>query len=110
MTSYGWTVEDQYFVLLDVQLVGIYESEKTIEKDESLFAFAVANIMEELAKDVFKQFTVLNHYDSSVGLFIVIDKEKHADERSEEHTSELQSRGHIVCRLLLEKNNKTIDS
>src|SRR5690625_5665670 len=24
-------------------------------------------------------------------------------ERSEEHTSELQSRGHIVCRLLLEK-------
>src|SRR5690625_1599157 len=31
--------------------------------------------------------------------------------RSEEHTSELQSRGHLVCRLLLEKkkkkNNKT---
>src|SRR5690625_6395418 len=27
-------------------------------------------------------------------------------ERSEEHTSELQSRGHIVCRLLLEKKNK----
>src|SRR5690625_6718611 len=29
-------------------------------------------------------------------------------DRSEEHTSELQSRGHLVCRLLLEKkkNNK----
>src|SRR5439155_13597767 len=27
-------------------------------------------------------------------------------ERSEEHTSELQSRGHLVCRLLLEKKNK----
>src|SRR5690625_3937468 len=26
-------------------------------------------------------------------------------ERSEEHTSELQSRGHLVCRLLLEKKN-----
>src|SRR5207253_660154 len=26
--------------------------------------------------------------------------------RSEEHTSELQSRGHIVCRLLLEKKNR----
>src|SRR5690625_6003512 len=25
--------------------------------------------------------------------------------RSEEHTSELQSRGHLVCRLLLEENN-----
>src|SRR5207253_9935204 len=31
-----------------------------------------------------------------------------AANRSEEHTSELQSRGHLVCRLLLEKkkNNK----
>src|SRR5690625_6157547 len=27
--------------------------------------------------------------------------------RSEEHTSELQSRGHLVCRLLLEKKNTT---
>src|SRR5690625_5784720 len=27
--------------------------------------------------------------------------------RSEEHTSELQSRGHLVCRLLLEKQNKS---
>src|SRR5690625_6298545 len=31
--------------------------------------------------------------------------------RSEEHTSELQSRGHIVCRLLLEKKKReTTDS
>src|SRR5437870_9253581 len=28
--------------------------------------------------------------------------------RSEEHTSELQSRGHLVCRLLLEKKNNKI--
>src|SRR3712207_8099695 len=28
--------------------------------------------------------------------------------RSEEHTSELQSRQYLVCRLLLEKNNKSI--
>src|SRR5690625_6594858 len=35
-------------------------------------------------------------------------KECRAKDRSEEHTSELQSRGHLVCRLLLEKkkNNK----
>src|SRR5437660_9031519 len=39
------------------------------------------------------------------------DEDGHADDwenvdddlRSEEHTSELQSRGHLVCRLLLEK-------
>src|SRR5690625_6892185 len=29
-------------------------------------------------------------------------------QRSEEHTSELQSRGHLVCRLLLEKKKKKI--
>src|SRR5438552_17563521 len=29
----------------------------------------------------------------------------HGDRRSEEHTSELQSPDHLVCRLLLEKKN-----
>src|SRR3712207_7763687 len=29
-------------------------------------------------------------------------------ERSEEHTSELQSRQYLVCRLLLEKKNRTV--
>src|SRR5690625_6753699 len=33
-------------------------------------------------------------------------EEHEADARSEEHTSELQSRGHLVCRLLLEKKKK----
>src|SRR5690625_5501155 len=35
-------------------------------------------------------------------------KAKQIIERSEEHTSELQSRGHIVCRLLLEKKNRIL--
>src|SRR2546422_2747109 len=37
-----------------------------------------------------------------------VDQLRHrlrAQERSEEHTSELQSRLHLVCRLLLEKKN-----
>src|SRR2546428_8767920 len=32
--------------------------------------------------------------------------QRHLRERSEEHTSELQSRSDLVCRLLLEKKNK----
>src|SRR2546422_8552809 len=32
--------------------------------------------------------------------------EKRREQRSEEHTSELQSRLHLVCRLLLEKKKK----
>src|SRR5439155_25789625 len=40
--------------------------------------------------------------------FQVVDKLSIA--RSEEHTSELQSRGHLVCRLLLEKKkNKELN-
>src|SRR3989449_5951312 len=34
------------------------------------------------------------------------ERERAADERSEEHTSELQSRLHLVCRLLLEKKKR----
>src|SRR5690625_913577 len=36
-----------------------------------------------------------------IGVFAAVD-------RSEEHTSELQSRGHLVCRLLLEKKKYSI--
>src|SRR5205809_3146239 len=38
---------------------------------------------------------------------VVVDIYRH---RSEEHTSELQSRLHLVCRLLLEKKKKTHDT
>src|SRR5690606_41859610 len=36
-----------------------------------------------------------------------VGKDKARGKRSEEHTSELQSRENLVCRLLLEKKNKT---
>src|SRR3712207_7956244 len=36
----------------------------------------------------------------------VADGDDDSDGRSEEHTSELQSRQYLVCRLLLEKKNK----
>src|SRR5690625_5567647 len=41
---------------------------------------------------------------------VVAAKVMRAVARSEEHTSELQSRGHLVCRLLLEKkkNKETV--
>src|SRR5947209_11275272 len=38
--------------------------------------------------------------------FIDVDTAQLADLRSEEHTSELQSRQYLVCRLLLEKKNE----
>src|SRR3712207_1679302 len=36
---------------------------------------------------------------------LVAEHEARDEARSEEHTSELQSRQYLVCRLLLEKNN-----
>src|SRR2546429_5482428 len=36
-------------------------------------------------------------------------RRRHQHVRSEEHTSELQSRLHLVCRLLLEKKKKKMD-
>src|SRR5437870_10739758 len=41
-----------------------------------------------------------------LGLIEAMPEDKY--DRSEEHTSELQSRGHLVCRLLLEKKKKKI--
>src|SRR5690625_7768050 len=43
----------------------------------------------------------LSHFSISFSVGITLT----TSFRSEEHTSELQSRGHLVCRLLLEKKN-----
>src|SRR5690625_5987144 len=53
-------------------------------------------------------FPVTEKHPIRIDLFDTeIDSIRYFDpERSKEHTSELQSRGHLVCRLLLEKKNK----
>src|ERR1022692_4824986 len=45
----------------------------------------------------YHQASLAGHYDDDEALFV--------NGRSEEHTSELQSRCNLVCRLLLEKKN-----
>src|SRR5690625_5830835 len=47
--------------------------------------------------------------DVIISFAVMVDVRQTAEiarDRSEEHTSELQSRGHLVCRLLLEKTKK----
>src|SRR3989442_11593709 len=44
------------------------------------------------------------------GRAVVVELEKSVAHRSEEHTSELQSRPHLVCRLLLEKKKAHLPS
>src|SRR5690625_6077200 len=49
---------------------------------------------------------IYSQSSSTVKTLIVRNRDRLLIERSEEHTSELQSRGHLVCRLLLEKKKK----
>src|SRR5256884_4557246 len=56
---------------------------------------------EDLAQEAFARALVHRPEKARGWLFVVAA-------RSEEHTSELQSRLHLVCRLLLEKKKKNI--
>src|SRR5439155_5663268 len=49
---------------------------------------------------------ILDGLQRRLGHLPSVGKLVHPALRSEEHTSELQSRGHLVCRLLLEKKKK----
>src|SRR5690554_7282198 len=46
------------------------------------------------------------YYDNGIKFFSAHGEKLPDEIRSEEHTSELQSRPHLVCRLLLEKKKK----
>src|SRR5690625_6205268 len=54
-------------------------------------------VMKEVDVDISKQTSNIINFD-------ILNQT-----RSEEHTSELQSRGHLVCRLLLEKQKNAED-
>src|SRR5690625_5506709 len=73
---------------------------KTKIKAYKVMAFVSANIYMMMR---FMTLVVLVY-----GAWLSFNGELTNGERSEEHTSELQSRGHLVCRLLLEKKNKEL--
>src|SRR5437660_5018892 len=53
-----------------------------------------------------RAFRLRDHHGRSRALRVIVGERHVVAPRSEEHTSELQSRGHLVCRLLLEKKKK----
>src|SRR5690625_6080859 len=65
----------------------------------------------DLALNYFEPYDRRVHDESSdVELLAEELRESGRRVRSEEHTSELQSRGHLVCRLLLEKKKQINDA
>src|SRR5699024_11782667 len=83
---------------VDIEELSITELYELLENNTSVFKTP-------LIHDNKKMMTGYNEFD----IRMFLDKEKRMLERSkvrsEEHTSELQSRFDIVCRLLLEKKN-----
>src|SRR5437870_8888015 len=64
---------------------------------EEVMAFLDGEVLPDVAR------SVSAHIETCAECHQVGDALSIPSQRSEEHTSELQSRGHLVCRLLLEK-------
>src|SRR5437870_9818400 len=97
-----------FFFLTDTASSEIY----TLSLHDALPIFPARTIGNRRGQSL-PQCAVGSHADQAGGLDLVLRaQERGADggdgvgQRSEEHTSELQSRGHLVCRLLLEKKKR----
>src|SRR5690554_906985 len=84
------------------------EAERAQEEIEAFLSTHFYNYEEfEADPDNFKiKFDTIAGENASKTPLIEQVEFKEVDDRSEEHTSELQSRPHLVCRLLLEKKKK----
>src|SRR6266436_4516242 len=89
-----------------------------IEQDQPLFREQLRKQLPEgtpisflspitLAKNPPDKFAARSRQNSRSFVHHLRNLRRERNLRSEEHTSELQSRLHLVCRLLLEKKNKT---
>src|SRR5438876_3858798 len=66
---------------------------------------------EPLLAELIDRSDVVFHFAAAVGVKLIVEQPVHTIEtRSEEHTSELQSPVHLVCRLLLEKKKNEMNS
>src|SRR5690554_7032384 len=101
-----------------LQAAGMYDAEKTVEEQFENIQVRIANIEEgrfateeELNSLKAAGFDPANFDQRKASKNPQFSRalkgaEDTASIRSEEHTSELQSRPHLVCRLLLEKKKK----
>src|SRR5690625_5632301 len=97
--------------------VGGYEDLYPFLVEQNGFAFvgdelsAPAKVLKDYIKQhkkpQFKAAVIDGEYYNESQLDVLAAMKSKDEVRSEEHTSELQSRGHLVCRLLLEKKKST---
>src|SRR3989442_3275407 len=70
--------------------------------------FPYTTLFRSRALSLFVQLQPLYGCSRSIAAWCLVQSPLRYLGRSEEHTSELQSRPHLVCRLLLEKKKKTL--
>src|SRR5690625_6301199 len=73
--------------------------QKEVVTRQTTYDLTKANSRAHIVEGLIKAISILDELIATIRL----SKNKQDAKRSEEHTSELQSRGHLVCRLLLEK-------
>src|SRR5258708_23872790 len=74
-----------------------------------IYTLSLHDALPICVSEISNQFTFNGIYDNDMGVAQPSFRPsvETIQERSEEHTSELQSPDHLVCRLLLEKKKKT---
>src|SRR5437868_13145548 len=70
--------------------------------------FPYTTLFRSVRKELRRWLARLHEDINLTSVFVTHDHRGQVDVRSEEHTSELQSRFDLVCRLLLEKKKKKI--
>src|SRR5438034_5759480 len=80
----------------------------TLFRSEEIKHRLRAFLRDELKLELSEEKTLITHARDSAANFLgyeITTRQSNTKQRSEEHTSELQSHSDLVCRLLLEKKN-----
>src|SRR5690625_5797535 len=85
----------------DYFIIPFYQAEKLVQVKQFALTKRDMKVLNEL--EHLKAMKKIEDVESVGEFHRIIKDYSDAALRSEEHTSELQSRGHLVCRLLLEK-------
>src|SRR5690625_6443166 len=99
----GWAQGDARYNMED----GSYlpQTEPSVSIGHLSSVFGLIEVMTEVI-DLIDDEEVRDKWTEFCRLYNASREEQEETTRSEEHTSELQSRGHLVCRLLLENRQK----
>ncbi|WP_231686988.1 AraC family transcriptional regulator [Bacillus sp. JCM 19034] len=106
MVNYGWELDDHQFIVMDIQVLGLNENKKSsMKQDESLLAFALTNISEELSEEYFEQYSVIHFYDLSAVLLIVYPENEDMRTKFDEFSEQAI---HVLNRVLKRQITITI--